>query len=248
MVDKNALWSKVILAKYGSNAKQWRFGANNLKDMSTVWREIVDNSFDARVNRWMGDKDFKWKEGFFVKAFLDREWGMLSHLLDLVGGVVLIPEVEDRILWMHDKNGSGRRRTICFLTASLLMDFGRGSLIGGTSDGKGFHERLWWFCPYKCCLSKSDSRGWCFSPHGWLKFNVNGIVFEGARGGGGVLRDEDGIVRALFSGPIDAGLREVFSWILEKTRRHWSHQVIFADLERRWSRLLRRMEMKWQIL
>ncbi|KAK5838601.1 hypothetical protein PVK06_007335 [Gossypium arboreum] len=67
-----------------------------------------------------------------------------------------------------------------------------------------FHERLWWFCPYKC-LSNSDYRGWCFPPHGWLKFNVSSIAFEGVRGGGGVLRDEDGIVRALFSGPIVAG-------------------------------------------
>ncbi|TYH23367.1 hypothetical protein ES288_A03G008000v1 [Gossypium darwinii] len=118
-----------------------------------------------------------------------------------------------------------------------------------------FHERLWWFCPYKCCLSKSDYRGWCFSPHGWLKFNVNGIVFEGARGGGGVLRDEDGISTELgaiisaldifieigwkgtVSLIIEIGSMEVFSWILEKTRKHWSHQVIFADLERRWSRV-----------
>ncbi|KAK5847270.1 hypothetical protein PVK06_003575 [Gossypium arboreum] len=133
-----------------------------------------------------------------------------------------------------------------------------------------FHERLWWFCPYKCCLSKSDPGGWCFPPHGWFKFNVSGIVFEGVQGGGGVLRGEAGIVRALFSGPIDAGdsestelgaiiialdiiieigwkgtgsliieigSREVLSWILEKTKRRWSHQVIFAELERRWSRV-----------
>ncbi|KAK5841694.1 hypothetical protein PVK06_004016 [Gossypium arboreum] len=116
-----------------------------------------------------------------------------------------------------------------------------------------FNERLWWFCPNKCCVSKSDPRGWCFPPHGWLKFNVSGIAFEGTRGGGGVMRNEEGIVRALFSGPIDAGdsesavlgaiitaldifieigwkgsayliielgSREVFSWILEKSRRH----------------------------
>ncbi|TYI31812.1 hypothetical protein ES332_A04G011700v1 [Gossypium tomentosum] len=104
-------------------------------------------------------------------------------------------------------------------------------------DEYRFHERLWWFCPYKCCLYKSDPGGWCFPPHGWFKFNVSGIVFEGVQGGGGVLRGEDGIVRALFSGPIDAGSREVLSWTLEKTRRRWSHQVIFAELERRWSRV-----------
>lgn len=31
--------------------------------MSTVWRGIVKNSLDARVARWMGDKDFSWKIG-----------------------------------------------------------------------------------------------------------------------------------------------------------------------------------------
>ncbi|TYH04630.1 hypothetical protein ES288_A08G021800v1 [Gossypium darwinii] len=43
-----------------------------------------------------------------------------------------------------------------------------------------FQERLWWFCPN------------------------NGIVFEGALGGGSVMRDDEGIVRALFSSPSDA--------------------------------------------
>ncbi|KAK5823825.1 hypothetical protein PVK06_018588 [Gossypium arboreum] len=402
MVDKNALWSKVILAKYGSNAKQWRFGVNNLKDMSTIWRGIVENSFDARVNIWMGDKDFKWKvgngkytlfwgdhwcggfcnvnwEGFFVRALLDREWGMISRLLDWVGGMVLIPEVEDRILWKHDKNGEfsvkqltklmvdgvgvdfsftfdriwklkvppkvryflwliaidrvptkdflikkgvkildtvndiGWKRvknfeefySCCFkvkilgsckslwliaiaaavwsiwlarnemvfenkvLTMDTLVFHAKVRALlwsRAAFDECRFHERLWWLCPYKCRLSKSDPGGWCFPLHGWFKFNVSGIVFEGVQGGGGVLRGEDGIVRALFSSPIDAGdaestelgaiiialdiiieigwkrtgsfiieigSREVISWILEKTRRRWSHQVIFAKLERR---------------
>ncbi|KAH1064465.1 hypothetical protein J1N35_029452 [Gossypium stocksii] len=37
-----------------------------------------------------------------------------------------------------------------------------------------------------------------------LKFNVSGVASVGAFGGGGVLRDKKGIVRALFSGPSDA--------------------------------------------
>ncbi|KAH1038273.1 hypothetical protein J1N35_040016 [Gossypium stocksii] len=43
-----------------------------------------------------------------------------------------------------------------------------------------------------------------YPPHGWLKFNVSGLTVEGALEVGGVLRDEEGIVRALFSGPTDA--------------------------------------------
>ncbi|KAG4180408.1 hypothetical protein ERO13_A10G163850v2 [Gossypium hirsutum] len=52
-------------------------------------------------------------------------------------------------------------------------------------------------------FSKSASTGWSFPPHGWLKFNVSGVAFVGAFGGG-VMRDEEGIVRALISGPSDA--------------------------------------------
>ncbi|KAH1130478.1 hypothetical protein J1N35_001856 [Gossypium stocksii] len=66
-------------------------------------------------------------------------------------------------------------------------------------------ERLWWFCLYKCRFSKSGPWGWSYPPKGWLKFNVSSIVSEVALGGsGGVLRDEEEIVRALFSGPSDA--------------------------------------------
>ncbi|MBA0624331.1 hypothetical protein Godav_009708 [Gossypium davidsonii] len=45
---------------------------------------------------------------------------------------------------------------------------------------------------------------WRFPPRGWLKFNVCGVVFEAKAGGEGVLRDEDGVARALFSGPSEA--------------------------------------------
>ncbi|TYJ41359.1 hypothetical protein E1A91_A03G015900v1 [Gossypium mustelinum] len=63
-----------------------------------------------------------------------------------------------------------------------------------------FQERLWWLCPYKCGLSNSGSAGWRFLPLGCLKFNVSGLALEGESGVGVVMRDEEGIVRALFSG------------------------------------------------
>ncbi|KAA3452464.1 LINE-1 reverse transcriptase isogeny [Gossypium australe] len=50
-VEKKSLWSKVILAKYGTSVQHWRFRANKFKEMSTVWRRIVENSFDVRVAR-----------------------------------------------------------------------------------------------------------------------------------------------------------------------------------------------------
>ncbi|KAK5840996.1 hypothetical protein PVK06_009904 [Gossypium arboreum] len=118
--------------------------------MSKVWRGIFENSLDARVVRWLGDKNFSWKigngkttlfwedkwcgkdplkvdfprlfrlaklkyasvfdyssnygfsnvnwEDIFVRPLLDREMGILSRLIDRVSCVVLVPEVEDRIL------------------------------------------------------------------------------------------------------------------------------------------------------
>ncbi|KAH1122977.1 hypothetical protein J1N35_006137 [Gossypium stocksii] len=57
------MWSKLILAKYSTSVQQWRFSANKLKEMSTVWRGIVENSLNVRVARWMKDKDFVWKIG-----------------------------------------------------------------------------------------------------------------------------------------------------------------------------------------
>lgn len=65
-------------------------------------------------------------------------------------------------------------------------------------------ERLWWFCPYKSRFSKSIPRGWSYPPCRWLKFKVSGVTSEVALGDGGVLRDKEGIVRALFSRPSDA--------------------------------------------
>ncbi|TYI71810.1 hypothetical protein E1A91_D07G015500v1 [Gossypium mustelinum] len=66
-------------------------------------------------------------------------------------------------------------------------------------------ERLWWLSPSKCRFdSKPVTLGWCYPPHGWLKFNISGMATEEAMGCGGVLRDEERNVRALFSGPCDA--------------------------------------------
>ncbi|KAK5786901.1 hypothetical protein PVK06_041550 [Gossypium arboreum] len=69
-------------------------------------------------------------------------------------------------------------------------------------------ERLWWLSLSKCKSDSVNSKpitlSWCYPPHGWLKINVSGIVAKEATGCGGVLRDEEGTVRALFSGPCDA--------------------------------------------
>ncbi|KAK5820300.1 hypothetical protein PVK06_025346 [Gossypium arboreum] len=42
---------------------------------------------------------------------------------------------------------------------------------------------------------KGLEMSWRFPPRGWLNFNVCGVVFEDKAGGGGVLRDADGVTR-----------------------------------------------------
>ncbi|MBA0791847.1 hypothetical protein Gohar_016395, partial [Gossypium harknessii] len=69
-------------------------------------------------------------------------------------------------------------------------------------------ESSWWFCPFKCRSHNKTYKGLemsgRFPPRGWLKFNVCGVVFEDKAGGGGVLRDENGVARALVSSPSEA--------------------------------------------
>lgn len=67
-------------------------------------------------------------------------------------------------------------------------------------------ESSWCFCPLKC---RSNSKGlkdvvlgWRFLPKGCLKFNVSEAKDVGIAGIGGVLRDEEGFARALFSGSL----------------------------------------------
>ncbi|KAG8484941.1 hypothetical protein CXB51_021822 [Gossypium anomalum] len=69
-------------------------------------------------------------------------------------------------------------------------------------------ERLWWFCPIKSWNEafKAGMGGglWCPPRKGWVKFNLYGVVNEDEAGCGGVLRDLNGVARAVFSGPIVA--------------------------------------------
>ncbi|KAB2086355.1 hypothetical protein ES319_A04G025700v1 [Gossypium barbadense] len=62
-VEKEVLWRKVILAKYGSNVQCWRFKTTCPKNMYSIWKGIVVNSMDAAVSRCVGEDSFYWKIG-----------------------------------------------------------------------------------------------------------------------------------------------------------------------------------------
>ncbi|MFQ6655346.1 hypothetical protein Gotur_025938 [Gossypium turneri] len=65
-----------------------------------------------------------------------------------------------------------------------------------------FSEVDWWGRPKDCRWGRKLGRDrdcvWDPPPTGWLKFNVVGVVVEEVAGCGGVLRDEMGVVLALF--------------------------------------------------
>ncbi|TYI01222.1 hypothetical protein ES332_A11G186400v1 [Gossypium tomentosum] len=73
-------------------------------------------------------------------------------------------------------------------------------------------ENLWWISPlrYRMESVKSNSAAFCWRspPAGWLKFNICGIELEDKAGCGGVLRDMEGVARAIFSGVVIANIAE----------------------------------------
>lgn len=153
-LEREALWRKIIAAKYGSTMLQWRFRTSNTRDMSVVWKGIMENTKDPFVEKWMGIDSFRWEIGkgnkclfwediwcgvrplrvdfprlfwlakikngsvkdysflncfkevnwldFFIRPLLDRELALLNWLKEIVCIKVLIPYVEDRLIWVHD--------------------------------------------------------------------------------------------------------------------------------------------------
>ncbi|KAB2063727.1 hypothetical protein ES319_A10G237100v1 [Gossypium barbadense] len=140
-IDKEVLWRRIIAAKYGTAVQNWR--------------GILENAKDSKVAKWVGNESFRWldiwcgdrplrvefprlfrlslnKSGF-VKDFSksnDREVNMVSRLMEAVYCMVLIPEVEDRLIWIHDKQGEFSMRKlsellICAETADFRFAFDR---------------------------------------------------------------------------------------------------------------------------
>lgn len=92
---------------------------------------------------------------------------------------------------------------LVFLTKILALMW-----IRAVYDELKVDEKIWWVCPYKSWsdIKKFGLNGmfWCPPSLGWVKINVCGVEIEDKVGCGGVLRDSDGVARALFSGPFAA--------------------------------------------
>ncbi|MBA0631063.1 hypothetical protein Godav_003093 [Gossypium davidsonii] len=77
-------------------------------------------------------------------------------------------------------------------------------------------ENFRWICPNRCRIDSIKSKPaaliWRPPPHGCLKFNICEIANEDRASCGGVLRDKEGVARALFSGSVvanDTNLAEI---------------------------------------
>ncbi|TYG85797.1 hypothetical protein ES288_A13G084000v1 [Gossypium darwinii] len=115
-VDREALWRKLIAAKYGNPVQ--------------FWKCIVENAKDSTVARWTGIESFRWLDVWcrdrplrveFQRLFHlvlnkkgkvidfstsnEREVQMVSSLKEAMSCRILFPEVEDRLLWKHDNKG-----------------------------------------------------------------------------------------------------------------------------------------------
>ncbi|KAG8502298.1 hypothetical protein CXB51_002215 [Gossypium anomalum] len=80
--------------------------------------------------------------------------------------------------------------------------------VRAVQDELGVEERLWWICLIRswneAVKAGMGGRLWCPPRKGWVKFNLCGAVNEDEIGCGGVLRELDGVARAVFLGPMVA--------------------------------------------
>ncbi|TYG96307.1 hypothetical protein ES288_A11G339700v1 [Gossypium darwinii] len=95
-----------------------------------------------------------------------------------------------------------------------------------------FSESDWWSWPVKCYLVSDPS------PMGRIKFNVAGVVMNEIAACGGVLRDDKGVVSAVFSGRYVAGglemaillaIKEVAEMVIELIRKKQVPLIIECD-------------------
>ncbi|MFQ6627985.1 hypothetical protein Gotur_008027 [Gossypium turneri] len=150
---------------------------------------------------------------------------MRRELAERVSGMVLIPDMEDKLCWANDKN----EEFLVKKCSELLI-------LDGGVDIKFACDKLWklkvplrvrsflWMlaidripskeflvkrgvnlydisvsCPWiDTIISNSAACFWWPPPYGWLKFNVCGVAKEDRAGYGGVLINKEDVARALF--------------------------------------------------
>ncbi|KAK9024655.1 hypothetical protein V6N11_004813 [Hibiscus sabdariffa] len=83
--------------------------------------------------------------------------------------------------------------------------------LNDVHDDWNFYMEGWWQNPISIltAIKPLSKNLWCPSITGWLKFNIGAAVKGPKVGCGGVLRDDSGSIRALFSGPVEGADMDV---------------------------------------
>ncbi|KAK5837223.1 hypothetical protein PVK06_013033 [Gossypium arboreum] len=180
---KNALWRKVIQAKYGDLPQHWRFRKFNAKEMSIVCRGMVENSKTANVAKWVGNDSFRWLIGNDKSVlFWEDIWcgnrPLKTEFLRLFRLVKAKKEVVEafsrkfgfsvlKSLWMISVSASCwsvwlARNEIVFKRTSTSMDtLLFHSKMRSLMWVRAVHEDIqiqastWWLCPSKCTPSRN---------------------------------------------------------------------------------------------
>ncbi|KAH1057306.1 hypothetical protein J1N35_035371 [Gossypium stocksii] len=142
---------------------------------------------------------------------------MLNHLKEVVSSKVLVPEEEDRLMWIHDNKGVFSVKKLTELLIKEGMDdicftFDKIWKLKVPPRMKSF---LWMVSidrlPTKEFLIRRGVQIWQLeSGCPWCgqnlmdDFGYSGMLIGVAVGCGGVLRDSDGVARALFSSLVEA--------------------------------------------
>ncbi|KAK5786115.1 hypothetical protein PVK06_040742 [Gossypium arboreum] len=234
-IVENAKDSKVV-KWMGNESFRWLVGNGNT---DLFWEDICYGDKPLRVefsrlflltmNKKKLVKDFSISNGFnednwadfFIRPLFDIELNMVIYLKEVVSSKVLIPDEEDRLIWIHDTKGVF---SVKKLTELLIKE--------GLVDISFAYDNIWKLkVPPRV---RSFLWFWCPPSVGWVKFNVCSMEIENKVGCGRVLRDSDRVARALFSRPFavkDLFVAEVFSWVENKGSRPWLLYTFFKEIE-----------------
>ncbi|MFQ6647111.1 hypothetical protein Gotur_019248 [Gossypium turneri] len=160
----------------------------------------------------------KFIEGFWIKNFnwWEVSWKQVDGFEDfyLLCNNVKMAEIR-KSFWLISisaacwtawlvRNGMVFERRMCMENLIFQSKMRTLLWIRSVYDEVMLQENFWWISPNRCRIDsikfKPTASFWRPPPHGCLKFNECGMANEDRAGCEGVLRDKEGVVRALFSG------------------------------------------------
>ncbi|KAK5834456.1 hypothetical protein PVK06_018334 [Gossypium arboreum] len=181
-------WNIICNPKVNGGAEVVNLGVKNKALLAKCGERCVgEDSFYWKIGNGSGSTN--WNE-YFTRPLLEREVGLGKELAERVIGTNLNLNIEDRLCWVKDKEGvfSVKKCTELLMLEDeeiINFDFGR---LWNTK------EMFMVDCYSSSLLDNLASKKW--------------IELENKAGCVGVLRDMEGVVRAIFSGVIFANNAE----------------------------------------